>query len=230
MYNPNNKECQSNNHGCKLDHQHYVGCAGPVICTCPTHDEENRACDKNMLIGENIQCTCGDTVLHNYANGEIPNPEQKEEWENKYTCPNTGCDNNGTVAVQIGENEWEAQQCQYCFEIWFPLRDAIRSQIALARQQERENMSTFLKEDEEHINALIRLTESRAREEIKELLVEQIKVAIFAQEQHIKGLSQVGGFWETIQERAFKFDQLEGQKQILRFIEKGYFPALTEKV
>lgn len=80
------------------------------------------------------------------------------------------------------------------------------------------------------IRSQISLAESRAREEIKELLVEQIKVAIFAQEQHIKGLSQVGGFWETIQERAFKFDQLEGQKQILRFIEKGYFPALTEKV
>jgi len=197
MHKPNNKECQSNNHGCKLDHQHYVGCAGPVICTCPTHDEENRACDKNMLIGENIQCTCGDTVLHNYANGEIPNPEQKEEWENTTEWKE--------LYDGIENIEWDSED-HYDGALFVvdTLKDFIRSQISLA--------------------------ESRAREEIKELLVEQIKVAIFAQEQHIKGLSQVGGFWETIQERAFKFDQLEGQKQILRFIEKGYFPALTEKV
>lgn len=46
----------------------------------PAHDEENRACDKNMLIGD-YPCTCGATVLHNYSEGEIPNPvTPANEW------------------------------------------------------------------------------------------------------------------------------------------------------
>jgi len=50
------------------------------------HDEENRACDKNMIIGCD-KCTCGDTVLHNYADGEIPNPQEQpkqEEWAEEF--------------------------------------------------------------------------------------------------------------------------------------------------
>lgn len=31
-------------------------------------------------------------------------------------CPDTSCDQNGTIANQISEDEWEAQQCQWCDE------------------------------------------------------------------------------------------------------------------
>ena len=31
-------------------------------------------------------------------------------------CPETSCDNNGTIANQISEDEWEPQQCQWCDE------------------------------------------------------------------------------------------------------------------
>lgn len=31
-------------------------------------------------------------------------------------CPDEGCDGKGTVAVQVAENDWEAQQCQWCDE------------------------------------------------------------------------------------------------------------------
>lgn len=68
----------------------HIGCiCTPAPVAEEKHDEENRACDKNMLIGENIGCTCGDTVLHDYAEGEIPNPigaegDWREEFDDKW--------------------------------------------------------------------------------------------------------------------------------------------------
>ena len=29
-------------------------------------------------------------------------------------CPNSNCDNNGTISYQISDDEWEPQQCQWC--------------------------------------------------------------------------------------------------------------------
>jgi hypothetical protein len=31
-------------------------------------------------------------------------------------CPNSGCDNNGTIAQQVAYDEWEPEQCQWCDE------------------------------------------------------------------------------------------------------------------
>ena len=31
-------------------------------------------------------------------------------------CHDSRCDNNGTIAVQISEDEWEPQRCQWCDE------------------------------------------------------------------------------------------------------------------
>ena len=31
-------------------------------------------------------------------------------------CPNDGCDNNGTIAHQVAYNEWEPEQCEWCYE------------------------------------------------------------------------------------------------------------------
>ena len=31
-------------------------------------------------------------------------------------CPDPDCDNNGTIAVRISDDEWEPQQCQWCDE------------------------------------------------------------------------------------------------------------------
>ena len=34
-------------------------------------------------------------------------------------CPNipNGCNNDGCVPYQINEEEWEAQQCEFCYEV-----------------------------------------------------------------------------------------------------------------
>ena len=34
----------------------------------------------------------------------------------KARCPDQDCDNNGTIACRISEDEWEPQQCQWCYE------------------------------------------------------------------------------------------------------------------
>ena len=31
-------------------------------------------------------------------------------------CPEYDCDNNGTIACRISDDEWEPQQCQWCYE------------------------------------------------------------------------------------------------------------------
>lgn len=31
-------------------------------------------------------------------------------------CPEPDCDNNGTIANRISDDEWEPQQCQWCHE------------------------------------------------------------------------------------------------------------------
>jgi hypothetical protein len=31
-------------------------------------------------------------------------------------CPDPDCDNHGTIAMRISDDEWEPQQCQWCFE------------------------------------------------------------------------------------------------------------------
>lgn len=46
-----------------------------------------------------------------------------------YKCPTTNCDGYGTIANQISDTEWEPQQCQYCYEVRFPLIEAFRSHI-----------------------------------------------------------------------------------------------------
>ena len=51
-------------------------------------------------------------------------------------CIQNGCDNNGTIAEESYEQGWEAVQCQYCYEIRFPLREKLynwhKEQIRLA--------------------------------------------------------------------------------------------------
>ena len=51
------------------------------------------------------------------------------EFDEKFKCINSNCDNNGTIANQISEDEFEPQQCQYCFEVRFKQRDFLRSSL-----------------------------------------------------------------------------------------------------
>jgi hypothetical protein len=116
--------------------------------TMPKH--ENHICRFND--GEQ-SCDCYDEgfkagIKHNKPTVEGTETEEAlwgETWEGKYRCPNTGCDNMGTIAVRVSEEEWEPEQCQYCYEMWFPLRDAIRTLLPSARADERKNLVEVVK-------------------------------------------------------------------------------------
>lgn len=47
------------------------------------------------------------------------------EIEGAITCPTVGCDSNGTIAVRVSEDEWEPQECQYCYEVLRPIKESI---------------------------------------------------------------------------------------------------------
>lgn len=40
-------------------------------------------------------------------------------------CIESGCDQHGVIPNQVGEDEWEAQQCQFCYEVRFPHIEAV---------------------------------------------------------------------------------------------------------
>jgi len=43
-------------------------------------------------------------------------------------CPNIDCDNQGNIAVRDQDGDWEAEQCQWCYEraeaVAIPLADS----------------------------------------------------------------------------------------------------------
>lgn len=50
-------------------------------------------------------------------------------------CPDADCDNKGTIAVRISDDEWEPQQCQWC--------DERRKAIATLSTMRQENGITL---------------------------------------------------------------------------------------
>lgn len=59
----------------------------------------------------------------------------REEFDKLLPCIQLGCDNNGSIAEKVGEDEWEQNQCQYCFERRFPIIDLYDSQIQSLLEQ-----------------------------------------------------------------------------------------------
>ena len=55
--------------------------------------------------------------------------EAREDFLATFKCIDSSCDQNGCVPHQISDNEWEAQQCQYCWEIRFPAADKLNTFI-----------------------------------------------------------------------------------------------------
>lgn len=67
----------------------------------------------------------------------MPTPTWQEEFEKQFKCINAeslGCDSKGNIPVQTGEGEWEAEQCQYCFERLFKYKDFIIQLLAAERK------------------------------------------------------------------------------------------------
>lgn len=55
----------------------------------------------------------------------LTDEEVRKQFLEKFKCIDSGCDQTGTIPHQIGDDEWEAQQCQFCSEVRFPAADFI---------------------------------------------------------------------------------------------------------
>lgn len=57
-----------------------------------------------------------------------PDPTLEQEISKSIPCIQGGCDQKGTIAVQVGDDDWEPEQCQFCYEVRFP---AIKKLLAI---------------------------------------------------------------------------------------------------
>lgn len=83
----------------------------------------------------------------------LPTDKLRESLSKDVLCINSSCDLNGTIANQISEDEWEPQQCQFCFEYRFPL---VEKMIALLLS-ERTRLEELLpkEKDTSGISAIV---------------------------------------------------------------------------
>ena len=65
----------------------------------------------------------------------MTNEDIINEFEVKFKCITQGCDSNGSIAHQVCEDEWEQEQCQFCFEYLLPIKDFILKYLE-AKDQE----------------------------------------------------------------------------------------------
>lgn len=66
--------------------------------------------------------------------------EERIEFDKIFPCVNSDCDENGIIAEQIGEDEWEPVQCEYCEKVRFPLLEFITKLKTETLQQERSRI------------------------------------------------------------------------------------------
>jgi len=57
--------------------------------------------------------------------------QREEEFDKNFKCINPNCDGKGNIPHQVGEYEWETEQCQYCFEVLFKQKKFHQETIAL---------------------------------------------------------------------------------------------------
>ena len=82
--------------------------------------------------------------------------EAREDFLATFKCIDSSCDQNGCVPHQISDDEWEAQQCQYCWEIRFPAADKLNTLIdsVLLHAQSCENARRYWDEKTKKMLAL----------------------------------------------------------------------------
>jgi len=69
-----------------------------------------------------------------------------EEYDKKFPCIETECDNNGTMVGYDREGDAEQQQCQHCFERRLPQKAFLTESIAQAIAEEKARVRGVMKE------------------------------------------------------------------------------------
>ena len=88
------------------------------------------------------------------TNQNILSAEQ-EKFNEEHPCKVIGCDSHGSIAEQVGEDEWEQQQCQWCDEVRLPFLAfllASNARIRLQTLQEFQGMIEGEKKSEYYID------------------------------------------------------------------------------
>ena len=68
-----------------------------------------------------------------------------EEFDEKFPCIETECNNNGSMTGYDREGDAEQQQCQYCFEHRLPQKDFLAETIEQAVSEEKERVKGWIK-------------------------------------------------------------------------------------
>src|SRR3990167_6071553 len=94
-------------------------------CHTPTVDSEGwvegyyERYVKNGTLNKEYYASVNSFIRQTIASVRAEEREQMEHLKKLLAvakCPDPDCDNNGTIAVRISDDEWEPQQCQWCDE------------------------------------------------------------------------------------------------------------------
>lgn len=66
--------------------------------------------------------------------------EALKEFDERFVCIQGDCDGAGNIPYQVGDNEWEAEQCQFHAEYLFPMRELLEKHLStIASKSADEN-------------------------------------------------------------------------------------------
>ena len=65
----------------------------------------------------------------------MKNTKWEKDFDKKFPCIQPDCDGKGNIPVQVGDDEWEADQCQFHAEYLFPLKDFISQEVKKERER-----------------------------------------------------------------------------------------------
>lgn len=78
-----------------------------------------------------------------------------EAFREKVPCIQSDCDGFGNIPNQVGENEWEAQQCQYCDEVRLPFIEDLRHHAAQLIKIGQERATDYIQKHTEYASVQI---------------------------------------------------------------------------
>ena len=61
--------------------------------------------------------------------------KELEDITKDFHCINPICDQKGTIPHRVSEDEWEAEQCEYCYKVRFPLIEKFEQALTQAKEQ-----------------------------------------------------------------------------------------------
>jgi len=63
----------------------------------------------------------------------------------EFPCINSSCDGAGNIPHQVNDDEWEAEQCQFCFEYRFKAVKFIQKELATQMEDVYWVMEDYIK-------------------------------------------------------------------------------------